>query len=220
VGYEGLSYQSQYLGAEKSSPASELAAIQFSDFFVWPPSVYFAYLAVRLDSGMEFTIAAVRTEDLPELLSLIRELARFEKLEHEVEATVQSLNEAFFGQHPAASALVARQRDKTAGYAIYFHTFSSFVGRRGIWLEDVYVRPAFRKHGLGRALIEAVARAGAERDCGRFEWTALNWNKTALNFYNKLGAKALHEWVLLRMDGEGLRRLGCLQDRNPKSEGE
>jgi GNAT superfamily N-acetyltransferase len=157
---------------------------------------------------MEFKIDAIRTEDLPELLALIRELARFEKLEHEVEATVESLNEAFFGPQPAAGALIARQGGEAVGYAIYFHTFSSFVGRKGIWLEDLYVRPQFRNHGLGRALIEAVARIGVERECGRFEWTALNWNKTARDFYEKLGAKALEEWVLLRLDNAGLKRLG------------
>jgi GNAT superfamily N-acetyltransferase len=156
---------------------------------------------------MEFKIAAVRNKDLPELLALIRELARFEKLEHEVESTVELLNEAFFGSEPAAGALMAWQNDQAAGYAIYFHTFSTFVGRRGIWLEDLYVRPPFRNHGLGRALIEAVARVGMERGCGRFEWTALTWNKTALDFYEKLGAKTMSEWVILRMDNAGLKRL-------------
>jgi GNAT superfamily N-acetyltransferase len=156
---------------------------------------------------MDFSVTKVTAADLPQLLELILELARFEKLEHEVESTVQSLNEAFFGHAPAAGALLARQGEKVAGYAIYFFTFSSFVGRRGIWLEDVYVRPQFRKQGLARKLIYAVARIGLELNCGRFEWTALNWNKTALDFYEKLGAKALNEWVLLRVNAEGLRRL-------------
>jgi len=156
---------------------------------------------------MEFKIAAVRNKDLPDLLALIRELARFEKLEHEVESTVELLKDAFFGSEPAAGALMAWQNDQAAGYAIYFHTFSTFVGRRGIWLEDLYVRPPFRNHGLGRALIEAVARVGVEQGCGRFEWTALNWNKTALDFYEKLGAKTMGEWVILRLDNAGLKRL-------------
>jgi GNAT superfamily N-acetyltransferase len=93
------------------------------------------------------------------------------------------------------------------GYAIYFFTFSSFVGRPGIWLEDLYVRPAFRKRGLGRALIEAVARIGVERNCGRYEWSALNWNNNALEFYRRLGAQVLDEWLLLRMDSAALQRL-------------
>jgi GNAT superfamily N-acetyltransferase len=156
---------------------------------------------------MEFNIAAVETEDLPELLSLIRELACFEGLEQEVESTVELLKEAFFGSQAAAGALMARQGGEAAGYAIYFYTFSSFVGRKGIWLEDLYVRPQFRKQGLGRALIEAVARVGVEQKCGRFEWTALNWNTTALDFYEKLGAKTMGEWVILRLDNAGLKRL-------------
>jgi GNAT superfamily N-acetyltransferase len=160
---------------------------------------------------MDFTISAATLEDLPALLEMIRELARFERLEHEVEATVESLKESFFGSRPVAGGLLARSGEEFAGYAIYFFTFSSFVGRNGIWLEDVYVRPKYREQGLGRRLIEAVARVGVARNCGRFEWTALNWNKTALDFYERLGARALNEWVLLRLNEEGLRKLGAVQ---------
>lgn len=156
---------------------------------------------------MQFTIEPVTRADLPLLLELIRELARFEKLEHEVESTVPLLEQSFFGPTAAAGALLAKTREAVAGYAIYFFTFSSFVGRKGIWLEDVYVRPDYRQQGVGSRLIEAVAQAGVAHDCGRFEWTALNWNKTALDFYDKLGAKALDEWILLRLDAGGLKRL-------------
>ena len=157
---------------------------------------------------MDFTITDVAASDLGQLLELIRELARFERLEHEVEATQESLKEAFFGPGAAAGGLLARQGKDPAGYAIYFFSFSSFVGRRCIWLDDVYVRPPYRQKGLGKRLIEAVARIGVERNCGRFEWTALNWNKTALDFYQRLGARVLDEWVLLRLNAEGLRKLG------------
>ena len=112
-----------------------------------------------------------------------------------------------FGARPAAGALLARCDGRLAGYAIYFFTFSSFVGRAGIWLEDVYVRPEFRKRGLGSGLIGAVARIGAERNCGRFEWTALNWNEPALEIYRKMGARTMSEWVLLRLNAAQLRRL-------------
>jgi GNAT superfamily N-acetyltransferase len=156
---------------------------------------------------MEFTITPVERGELDQLLGLILELARFEKLEHEVQTTVELLEKSMFGPTPAAGALLAKSGRELAGYAIYYFTFSSFVGKKGIWLEDVYVRPPFRKQGLGRRLIEAVARVGVSRDCGRFEWTALNWNKTALDFYDKLGAKSLNEWVLWRLDAEGLRAL-------------
>ena len=156
---------------------------------------------------MDTVIAPISPAEVPDLLQLIRELAQFEHLEHEVVATVESLNDSLFAPRPAAGALLARADGKVAGYAIYFFTFSSFLGRAGLWLEDVYVRPEFRSRGLGRALIEATARVGVERDCGRFEWTALNWNEHALEFYCKLGARTMSEWVLLRADSAGLRRI-------------
>ena len=158
---------------------------------------------------MEFSIGEICRDEVPELLGLIRELAQFEKLEHEVEATAESLTESLFGPKPVAGALIGRVGGELAGYALYFFTFSSFIGRPGIWLEDLFVRPAFRRQGLGRAMIEAVARVGAERNCGRFEWTALNWNKNALEFYRKLGAKMMDEWVLVRLNSEGLQRVAA-----------
>ena len=106
-----------------------------------------------------------------------------------------------------AGALLARCDGQVAGYAIYFFTFSTFIGRAGIWLEDVYVRSEFRGRGLGRGLIEAVAKIGAERNCGRYEWTALNWNKHALDFYDRLGAKRMDEWTMLRMNERQLQAL-------------
>jgi GNAT superfamily N-acetyltransferase len=156
---------------------------------------------------MTYSINQITRDEVPELLGLIRELARFEKLEHEVEATADSLSQSLFGPSPVAGALIGRADGELAGYALYFFTFSSFIGRAGIWLEDLYVRPTFRRQGLGRAMIEAVARIGAERNCGRFEWTALNWNKNALDFYRKLGAQMMDEWILVRMNSEGLRRV-------------
>jgi GNAT superfamily N-acetyltransferase len=156
---------------------------------------------------MIHSITQITRDEVPGLLELIRELARFERLEHEVEANVETLTESLFGLRPVAGALIARVGGELAGYALYFFTFSSFIGRAGIWLEDLYVRPAFRRQGLGRAMIEAVARIGAERNCGRFEWTALNWNKNALDFYRKLGAQTMDEWVLIRVNAEGLRRI-------------
>jgi GNAT superfamily N-acetyltransferase len=156
----------------------------------------------------QIEITAIKRQEVPELLELIRELARFEKLEHAVEATVGVLENSLFGAQPAAGALLARCDGKLAGYAIYFFTFSSFIGRAGIWLEDIYVRPEFRRRGLARGLIEAVARIGVERNCGRFEWTALDWNEKALSYYDKLGARKMEEWIILRMNEEQLRELG------------
>jgi len=149
---------------------------------------------------MNITLAPVTSAEIPVLLELIRELAKFEKLEHEFTATAESLHTAFFGPQPAAGALLARVDGEPAGYAIYFSTFSSFTGRAGLWLDDLYVLPQFRKRGLGRRLIEAVARLAAERGCGRFEWIALDWNERALEFYRSLGAQTLDDWVLLRVN--------------------
>ena len=143
--------------------------------------------------------------DIPTLLALIRELAEFERLLHEVEATEESLRVALFGERPVADALLAMVDNEAVGYAIYFRTFSTFVGRPGIFLEDLYVRPGFRKQGLGRALLEAVARVSVELGGGRLEWNALDWNENALRFYRSLGAKVRDEWVLLRMTGAEVR---------------
>jgi GNAT superfamily N-acetyltransferase len=156
---------------------------------------------------MNFSITTLPPEQIPELLNLIRELARFEQLEHEVETTADSLRNSLFGSQAVAGALVAHHSGEMIGYAVYFFTFSTFVGRPGIWLEDLYVRPEFRRQGVGRALIGAVARVGAERNCGRFEWTALNWNEKALNFYQKLGARVMDDWRVFRLTSTGLRKL-------------
>src|ERR1051326_641983 len=121
---------------------------------------------------MNFSINPVLTDDLPLLLELIRELAQFEKLEDQLEATVESLRDALCSARPIAGAFLARCGEDPAGYAIFYWTFSSFLGRRGVWLEDVYVRPAFRRNGLGRSLITAVANIAAEQNSGRLEWTA------------------------------------------------
>ncbi|HWD94091.1 MAG TPA: GNAT family N-acetyltransferase [Verrucomicrobiae bacterium] len=153
-------------------------------------------------------ITPITRAEAPILLELIHELATYEKLQQEVVATGDSLENALFGPRSVAGALIARCDGKIAGYAIYFFTFSSFVGREGIWLEDLYVRPAFRKRGAGRQLIEAVAKVGVDRNCERFEWTALDWNELALNFYDKLGAQKLDKWVLMRMKAKELLESG------------
>jgi GNAT superfamily N-acetyltransferase len=156
---------------------------------------------------VNFTIRPACESDVRDLMKMIRELAQFETLEHELEATETSLRDWLFGGHPAAAALIATVDGVRVGYAVYFHTFSSFAGRPGVFLEDVYVRPQFRRRGLGSALLKAVARIGAERGCGRFEWIALRWNETALKFYQNLGARVLDDWVMLRMESAGMREL-------------
>ena len=155
---------------------------------------------------MDFCLASISSAEIPTLLELIRELASFEHLDHEVEATVESLREALCGPQPAAGALLARCGSEPAGYALFFPTFCSFAGRPGLWLDDLYVRPQFRKRGLGRALIQEVAKIGAQRNCARLEWISLDWNQSALEFYRKIGARVLEDWVLLRMDSQSVKQ--------------
>jgi len=154
-----------------------------------------------------FTINSATESDVPILLAMIRELAEFERLAHEVEVTADSLRAALFGERPVAAALLARMDDFPAGYAVYYHTFSTFVGRPGIFLDDIYVRPEFRKRGIGRAMLEAVAKIGMDIGGGRFEWIALRWNENAFSFYRSLGAKVMDEWALLRMNSREVGNL-------------
>ena len=143
---------------------------------------------------------------MPLVLGLIRELAGYERLADHVVATEELLDRHLFGDRPAAEALIAEVDGEAVAFALFFATFSTFVGRPGIWLEDVYVRPEHRRAGLGRALVEHLARIALERDCGRIEWAALDWNAPALDFYAGLGAQP-EGWTIHRLDAEGIRRL-------------
>jgi GNAT superfamily N-acetyltransferase len=163
-----------------------------------------------------FTINSASESDVPTLMAMIRELAEFERLAHKLEVTADSLRAALFGERPVAAALLARVDGFPAGYAVYYHTFSTFVGRPGIFLDDLYVRPEFRKRGLGRALLEAVAKIGIELGGGRFEWIALRWNENAFRFYRSLGAKVMDEWALLRMNSREVRKLISAKAKVPR----
>lgn len=162
-----------------------------------------------------FTINSALESDVPILLTMICELAEFEHLTHELEVSAASLRAALFGEKGVAGALIAQADGEHAGYAIYYPTFSSFAGRVGIFLEDLYVRPQFRKSGIGRPLLEAVAQISVERGGGRFEWTALRWNENALQFYQKIGAKVMDEWALLRMDSPQVLKLVSTRMKGP-----
>jgi GNAT superfamily N-acetyltransferase len=146
-----------------------------------------------------FRIRPARPEDVPELLTMIRELAEFERLANQVIATAADYHRSLFGDPPAAGALIGEVADSPAGYAIFFNTFSSFLGRSGIWLEDIYVRPAHRGIGLGKALFQAVGAIARERGAGRYEWTVLDWNQHAITFYEQMGAEILPDWRIVRI---------------------
>jgi GNAT superfamily N-acetyltransferase len=154
-------------------------------------------------------IRPVGPGDVPALLEMFRELAVYEKLEHVLVADEELLSRALFGERPAAEALIAEQAGEPAGYAVFFATFSTFLARQGVWLEDVFVRPHRRRGGVGRGLVAAVASLAAERGAERLEWSALRWNELALDFYRGLGAERMDDWVTLRLAGEELRRLAA-----------
>jgi GNAT superfamily N-acetyltransferase len=150
------------------------------------------------------SIDAATPADVPVLMTLIGELAEFERLAHEVVVTEASLSEALFGPRPAVETVLARVGGEVAGFALFFHNFSTFIGRRGLFLEDLYVRPAFRGQGVGKGLLVHCARLAAERDCGRMEWAVLNWNRRAIGFYESLGARPINDWTVYRLDRAAL----------------
>lgn len=146
-------------------------------------------------------------DDVPALLAMVRELAEFERLSHQVVATEADYLESLFGDRPAAEALVAEAEGEPAGYAIFFPTFSTFLGRAGIWLEDLYVRPPHRGRGYGKALLKAVGAVARDRGAGRCEWSVLDWNRQAIGLYERIGGEILDEWRIVRLDRDRLRRL-------------
>lgn len=155
---------------------------------------------------MSLTLRAATADDVGAIHGLMRELAVFEKLLGIFEATPESVHEALFGDAPAAECLIAQWDGQVVGYALYFHNFSTFLGRRGLYLEDVYVQPSMRGKGVGQALLRALARIAVERNCARFEWTVLDWNQPAIDFYASQGATVLPDWRVVRMTGEALER--------------
>ncbi len=146
-------------------------------------------------------------QDLDLVLSFIRELADYERLAHEVVATTEDLRDALFGADPVASAAIATVRNEPAGFALYFRNFSTFLGRPGIYLEDLYVRRAYRGLGLGKKLLAHLAGIVVDSGYGHFEWAVLNWNQPAIDFYQRIGAEAMDGWTVNRVSGEALERL-------------
>ena len=146
-------------------------------------------------------------EDVPLLLRFIKELAEYEKLSHEVSATEEVLRESLFGERRVAEALLAYLGDEPSGFALFFHNFSTFLGRPGIYLEDLYVRSEFRGSGIGQALLVHLAKLAKERGCGRLEWWVLDWNESSIGFYESIGAVAMDDWTVYRVTGDALESL-------------
>ncbi|MBS0216249.1 MAG: GNAT family N-acetyltransferase [Proteobacteria bacterium] len=145
--------------------------------------------------------------DVPLVLELIRALGEYERLSHEVVVTEADLHEQLFGARPVAEALIGEIDGQPAGFALFFHNFSTFLGKPGLYLEDVFVRPEHRGAGLGKALMVELARIAVARGCGRFEWSVLDWNQPSIDFYRSLGAIGMDEWTVQRVSGEALHKL-------------
>jgi GNAT superfamily N-acetyltransferase len=155
-----------------------------------------------------FTLRAARESDVEAIVGLIRELAQFEKLTHLLEVTPAALGPQLFGARPAAEAMVAEQGGEVVGFALWFTTFSTFLAKPGLWLEDLYVRPAHRGAGVGEAMLRALAALAVERGYGRFEWSVLDWNEHAIRFYRRMGATLMPDWRICRVTGTALEQLG------------
>ncbi len=153
------------------------------------------------------TIVQATERDAPIILQMIKDLAEYERMSDQVTATEQSLRATLFGSRPSAEVVIAKAGDTPAGFALFFHNYSTFVGKPGLYLEDLFVRPEWRGHGIGRALLSHLAKITIERDCGRFEWSVLDWNEPAIGFYKKLGAVPMEDWTIFRITGDALQRL-------------
>jgi GNAT superfamily N-acetyltransferase len=158
-------------------------------------------------AAARFTIRRGRPRDAATIVRLIRGLAEYERLAHQVEATTGRIRRHGFGRRPYFETLICRRGGRAVGFALYFFTYSTFLGRPSLYLEDLFVLPEERGNGAGRALLRALAKIAVRRGCGRMEWTVLDWNRPAIGFYRGLGAKLHKEWVLTRLTGAPLRRL-------------
>ena len=157
-----------------------------------------------------FQIRAAIKDDVPVILSFIKKLADYERLSHEVVATEAGLRETLFGRRRTAEVALGYFKREPVGFVLFFHNYSTFLGQPGIYIEDLFVDEAFRRRGFGRALLTYVAGLAKERRCGRLEWSVLDWNEPAINFYKKLGATPMSEWTIHRVSGENLHKLAAV----------
>jgi GNAT superfamily N-acetyltransferase len=158
-------------------------------------------------TAADFRIEPATARDVPLILKFIKGLAEYERLTHEVIATEESLRGTLFGPRPFAEVVIGYAAAEPAGFALFFHNYSTFLGRPGIYIEDIFVLPEWRRKGLGRQILVYVARLAVERNCGRVEWSVLDWNEPAIRFYRRLGARPMDEWTVYRLTGEALERV-------------
>lgn len=160
-----------------------------------------------ITNNLDVTIRFANEADVPLILSLIKEIAEYEKLLHEVVATEELLKENLFGKRRTAEVIIAFYKNEPAGFALFFHNFSTFLGKPGIYLEDLFVKPELRGKGIGKILLTYLGKLAIERDCGRVEWSVLDWNEPAINFYKKLGALPMDGWTVFRVTGKAIEKL-------------
>jgi len=171
-----------------------------------------------MKSQSNFEIRPARVEDVPLILELIRDLATYERAPKEVTATEEQLLAVLFGEKPVAEVLLAFEEKSPVGFAVFFHNFSTWLGRPGLYLEDLFVKPEKRGKGYGRALLVDLAKLARDRGCGRMEWAVLNWNEPAIKFYRAVGAKPLDEWTVYRLTRDGIARLAQSESPLPREE--
>lgn len=157
------------------------------------------------------TIRPATPDDIPEILAFIRELAEYERAPEQAVAAPEDLLRDGWGKEPKFRVVIADWQDKPAGFALFFYNYSTWQGRAGLYLEDLFVRPAFRGKGIGKALLLHLAQIAVRENCGRFQWQVLDWNTPAIEFYKSLGARVMDEWLTMRVEGEALQRLGRIK---------
>jgi GNAT superfamily N-acetyltransferase len=167
---------------------------------------------IEVNTAENFEIRSAHVEDVPVILELICDLATYERAPHEVTATEEQLVEVLFGERPAAEVLLAFEGDSPVGFAVYFYNFSTWLGRPGLYLEDLFVEPEKRGKGYGRALLVELAKIARDRGCGRMEWAVLDWNEPAIKFYRALGAEPMDEWTVFRLTRDGIEKLANAAD--------
>ena len=185
---------------------------EFGNLQVLRPSMRDGQSASKVKTPENFQIRPAGLEDVPIILELIRDLATYERAPNEVTATEEQLVDVLFGERPAAEVLLALEGESAVGFAVFFHNFSTWLGRAGLYLEDLFVKPEKRGKGYGRALLLELAKIARDRGCGRMEWAVLNWNEPAIKFYQTLGAKPMDEWTVFRLTRDGIAKLANAAD--------
>jgi GNAT superfamily N-acetyltransferase len=189
-----------------SEPLASLANLEVRTEFIVEDQ------AMTTSTGIaDFTIKPATKKDVPVILSFITKLADYERLSHEVVATEELLQRTLFGRRRTAEVAIGYYNNEPVGFVLFFHNFSTFVGRPGIYIEDLFVEETYRRRGFGGALLAHIAKLAVARDCGRLEWSVLDWNEPAVNFYQKLGAMPMNEWTVFRVTGEKLNQLAARQ---------